>query len=571
MTQEPSNAAVQQVKGNEPGLIAPPAAEGISHSRSWTSRLPVIVAALAVIIGTGLIATTYPVFNQTTDEAQHFAAGLEWLDLGTYNYETLTPPLGRAATAVGPYLAGTRCQGDPNVWAEGNILLAYQGHYQRTLTLARLGTLPFFWLACFVIWRFAARTYEPWLATLAVVLFAFCPLVLAHAGLATVDMAVTAMFLCALVCFWSFLQEPKASSAALAAFTAGLAVLCKLSAVPYLGVSCTALYVYSAIKTKRIPPWKYIGVGALTMVLTIWAGYRFSVGPILQKARLTPLMTARLQQMPPSLAKAITSVPVPAPSFFLGVLRAFELNKGVEYGYLLGQVYQGGRWDFFPVGIAVKTPIPFLLLAILGVILVAIRRARNAVLLLVGVAGPLLIAMSSNENIGLRYALPVYPFLAILAAYAGLWLWRAGTSAATSYACRAIVVILVLWNVVGTVHAAPDFIPYFNEVAAPYSSRILVDSDFDWGQDLKRLAAVLKERNIGFFWVAYEGTADLKLQDMPPSRMLQSNQKPAGWIAISEFKLKTDADQFGWLENYQPVCRAGKTIRLYHFDTAPAN
>lgn len=575
MTHEPpsstSEVSIQPVSGNEPVSMKPQTNEAISGSGAWVSRLPAMLAVLAVIFGTALIATTYSVFNQTTDEAQHFAAGLEWLDAGTYNYETLTPPLARAATAVGPYLAGVRGQGVRNVWAEGNSLLAYQGHYQRTLTLARLGTLPFFWLACFVMWRFAARHYEPWLATLAVVFFAFCPLVLAHAGLATVDMGVTAMFLCALVCFWNFLQQPKASSAALAAVTAGLAILCKLSAVPYLGVSCGALYLYSALKMRRVPPWKYVGVAVLTFALTNWAGYRFSVGPILQEARLTPLMAARLQSMNPSVAHAIVSVPVPAPSFFLGVLRAVELNKDTEHGYLLGQNYPGGRWDFFPVGIAVKTPIPFLLLAILGVVLVIIHRAHDSALLLVGVAGPLLVAMASNENLGVRYALPIFPFLAMLAAYAGVWLWHKGSSAATAYACKTIVVVLVLWNVVGTIRAAPDFIPYFNEVAAPYNSRILVDSDLDWGQDLKRLAAVLKQRNIGFFWVAYEGTADLKQQDMPPSRMLQPDQKPAGWIAISEFKLKTEADQFGWLEKYQPVCRAGKSIRLYYFEAAPAN
>ena len=376
MTQEPISSASEV--SVESGSLEPQTKTRISGSGAWISRLPAILAVLAVIVATSLIATTYSVFNQTTDEAQHFAAGLEWLDAGTYNYETLTPPLARAATAVGPYLAGVRGQGVLNVWAEGNTLLAYQGHYQRTLTLARLGTLPFFWLACFVMWRFAARNYEPWLATLAVVFFAFCPLVLAHAGLATVDMGVTAMFLCALISFWNFLQQPKASSAALAAFTAGLAVLCKLSAVPYLGVSCGALYLYFAIKTKRLPPWKYVGVGVLTIALTIWAGYRFSVGPVLQKARLTPLMAERLQHMPPSEAKALLTIPVPAPSFFLGIIRAVELNKArLEYGYLLGQTYQGGRWDFFPVGIAVKTPIPFLLLAIFGVVLVLIRRAPN--------------------------------------------------------------------------------------------------------------------------------------------------------------------------------------------------
>ena len=128
-------------------------------------------------------------------------------------YIPLTPPLARIAMALGPYLAGSRSLGNADVWKEGNALLEHGGHYQRTLTLARLGILPFFWLACFVLWRFISRNYGQWHAALAVLLFAFCPPVLANASLATTDMAVTAMFLLALVCFWEFLQEPKASSA----------------------------------------------------------------------------------------------------------------------------------------------------------------------------------------------------------------------------------------------------------------------------------------------------------------------------------------------------------------------
>src|ERR1019366_5669058 len=225
------------------------------------------------------------------------------LDRGTYFRDTLTPPLARVAIALGPYLAGSRSQGRSNVWDEGNAILEYQGHYQRTLTLARLGILPFFWLACFVLWRLVSRTYRYWHAALSVVLFSFCPLVLAHASLATIDMALTAMFLLALVCFWNFLQEPKLSTAVLAGVTIALAILCKLSAVPYLGISCTALYVYVLIEKRHIPSWKYIGIGAAAVALTIWAGYRFSVGPILHQGQLTPNEMTHLRRLPGTVAR----------------------------------------------------------------------------------------------------------------------------------------------------------------------------------------------------------------------------------------------------------------------------
>jgi 4-amino-4-deoxy-L-arabinose transferase-like glycosyltransferase len=195
-----------------------------------------------------------------------------------------------------------------------------------------------------------------------VLLFAFCPPILAHASLAATDMAVTAMFVLALVCFWNFLQEPKPSSAAFAGVTMALAILSKLSAVPYLGISCTALYVYALIEKRHIPSWKYIAIGGAAVALTIWAGYRFSVGPIVREGHISPLEMAHLRRLPGSVAKAFFFRGVPAPEFFKGLSKLFGLTEGRDNGYLFGETYRGGRWYFFPVAIAVKTPIPLLLL-----------------------------------------------------------------------------------------------------------------------------------------------------------------------------------------------------------------
>lgn len=239
---------------------------------------------------------------------------------------------------------------------------------------------------------------------------------------------------------------------------------------------------------------------------------------------------------------------------------------------MLGENYRGGRWYFFPIAIAVKTPIPLLLLAMAGAVKSLIRpRLAIWVLPVVGVAGPLSVAMASNANLGLRYVLVIYPFLAMLGGYAVVWLWQMGSSATKISPYKVIVILLVVWNIASCVRAAPDFIPYFNELAAPYGSKILVDSDFDWGQDLNRLSAVLQQQHIDSVWIAYEGSADLNRRGLPYWQPLLANQKPSGWIAISEFKLKTLPEDFGWLENYRPERVVGKTIRLYHFEVAPQN
>jgi hypothetical protein len=53
--------------------------------------------------------------------------------------------------------------------------------------------------------------------------------------------------------------------------------------------------------------------------------------------------------------------------------------------------------------------------------------------------------------------------------------------------------MLTLWLAgTGALHH-PDYIPYFNELVQGQPDRVLCDSDYDWGQDTKRLAAALKQ------------------------------------------------------------------------------
>jgi hypothetical protein len=85
------------------------------------------------------------VYSNTWDEPEHLAAGVELLDRGKYEYDTEHPPLGRLLIALGPWLGGAHSFGTPppDGTQEGVDILYDGGHYWRTLTLARLGTMPF--------------------------------------------------------------------------------------------------------------------------------------------------------------------------------------------------------------------------------------------------------------------------------------------------------------------------------------------------------------------------------------------------------------------------------------------
>ena len=155
-----------------------------------------LVAALILFASIRIVAT-YTVFNHTSDEPAHIACGMEWLDQHVYTWETQHPPLARVAAALGPYLLGIRSQGTPrrgdlSMSLEGTAILYRGHHYDRTLAAARLGELPFFWAACLVVYGWGRRYFGPAVGIAALFLFSFVPTVLAHAGLATTDMALTA-------------------------------------------------------------------------------------------------------------------------------------------------------------------------------------------------------------------------------------------------------------------------------------------------------------------------------------------------------------------------------------------
>ena len=102
------------------------------------------------------------------------------------------PPLARVMGALGPWLAGEHWTPTGNTTTDGTSVLGYDAHYDRMLALARLGMLPFFLLACVMVFLWGNRTGGPVAGLMATFLFTTIPPVLAHATLVTTDMAATA-------------------------------------------------------------------------------------------------------------------------------------------------------------------------------------------------------------------------------------------------------------------------------------------------------------------------------------------------------------------------------------------
>ena len=523
------------------------------------------VSVALVLIASIRIIATYTVFNHTCDEPAHIACGMQWLDKGVYRWEPQHPPLARVAAALGPYLLGIRSQGtvDRNLFAkfaEGTAILYRDHHYDLTLALARLGTLPFFWMACVVVYWWGKRYYGAAVGALGVFLFSFLPPVLAHAGLATTDMAITAFLGAAFVSGLAWVEQPTWAHAIWFGAGSGLMVLSKFSCLAFFPASVAAAlawYVYSErpkiawvarAARERLPSF---GLAVLVACLLIWAGYRFSFGKV-----------------------EFANLRLPAPELYRGIQQVFEHNTQGHAGYLLGQRSTTGWWYFFELALAVKTPLAFLILLGFGVRLALGKRERSKRpwLPLMFAGGILLVGLFTRINIGLRHVLPVYVGFAVLAALAVVRLWELG--GARKWA-RIALPLLVVWLAGSSLGSHPDYLAYFNALGGSQPEKILVDSDLDWGQDMKRLSRRLHEAGAREVTFLQAFVADLEREHGFPTirdKVDVMNPSP-GWNAVEVTSWKGSRLGLGerypqavlWPDRYPQQERVGKSILLYYF------
>jgi 4-amino-4-deoxy-L-arabinose transferase-like glycosyltransferase len=462
------------------------------------------------------------------------------------------------------------------VFREGNRLLETSGRYERNLAMARLGVIPFFVLGCLAIFWLTRHHFGLGAAVAAVGFASTTPMILAHGGVATTDMAFTATLLLALVSIHRYLDAPAKLAAVGVGAAAALPLVTKLSAVTFLPASVAAVVALALLSRKRgeriglIRP-SHLALIAATTVLVIWATYRFSVGtPLHADGRLLERF-AGTSGPPAALHRVFTSVAnwrvVPAVEWFAGVKDLLADNAEGRKAYLLGKTYLGGDPLYFPVGVLVKTPIAVLLLEVGGILLawgVARSTGRWLVLAPVAAAGAiLLMALPGNINIGVRHVLPLF---LLVTPYAGLATARLWSSRGWH---RAGLAALLLWCAWSTTRVHPDYLAYFNEAALFSREPLLVNSDLDWGQDAKRLVSAARELQIDSLHLEYFGSADLRRRGLERFDLLSDYTPVTGWVAISRSALalgrvfEVPSDQFAWLKAYPVARKIGESILLY--------
>src|SRR5205085_11543138 len=103
---------------------------------------------------------------------------------------------------------------------------------------------------------------------------------LAHSGIATTDMAVTAGVVFSLYRFTLWMEQPNPRNSVLWGVATAMAMLAKFSAFLVVPLCSLAILLLYCVSKRRFPPVrvKMLALACAAAFLLIWAAYRFSIG-----------------------------------------------------------------------------------------------------------------------------------------------------------------------------------------------------------------------------------------------------------------------------------------------------
>jgi hypothetical protein len=461
---------------------------------------------------------------------------------------------------------------------------------------ARLPMLALSLVGGCVLWRCSRELWGENAAMMAAALWVVTPEVLAHGGLATVDLGATSFGLIACYGFWRWLRRMTLLGAVVAGVLLGTALLAKFTML-VLPVAWTLAWVGVRIghrcrtnltvngtgecrsrgdQSKSLPARSLTRdiaqavAGTGVALLIVNSGYLFQEtcrplgsfafvssvlrGPVNDSLNESEAITERGPTTGNRFADSwLATIPVPLlKEFLLGFdeqLQHAEVRDADTPArftfYLKGARSRHGWWYYYLYAMLLKTPVGSIALCFTAIAAALLSRDYRADLtseMVLWLPPTVIIgAMSfgTEINIGVRYVLPAWPFLILATARLGR-AWMLGDTP-----MKVIVVAWFSWTALSALSVHPHYLSYFNELAGGPNNgwRYLADSNIYWGQDLLELKRWVREHpDAQPMHIAYAGTVDPHIvgleYELPPSSIIKTGEwdrygpRP-GWFAVS--------------------------------------
>ncbi len=506
---------------------------------SWKAVLAV-TALLALHLALGLWSAARQ--SVTVDEIYHLTGGYCFNRLGDYRIHSDNGVLPQRLHALPALLAGAKpppLEGNA-AWRGADVtVVCYQFFYEcgndhwPLLMAARAVNALFGVGVCLLVFGWARRLGGALAGWVALALATLSPTLLAHAPLATTDVAAAFFLTASAGAFWAHLRAGTWPVTLGSAVVFGLACVTKFSAVLLVPIFLAlagghlGLAPAGARRIGRVA----LGLGAHAVVawLIIWAcfGFRYAafapgLPPVENFAATWNWLLDRAGWQG-GVLRQMRDLHLLPEAFLYGYTGTF-LGSLERAAYLAGEFSNTGWRSFFPLTFLWKSTPAELAGVALGIVIAAtrIRKLRpwlvrlSPLLALVAVYG--VVAIKSHLNIGHRHLLPLYPALfiatGVAVAQGATHRWRI-TLAATFAGLQALAAFAVF----------PHFLAYFNVLAGgpAHGWQLLVDSSLDWGQDLAGLKRWLASHHPGPaappVYLSYFGSGEPSYYDLPVRRL----------------------------------------------------
>ncbi len=399
---------------------------------------------------------------------------------------------------------------------------------------ARVATLGFWWILLGYTWVSARALGGRWAGRLAVAALACDPNFLAHATLATTDIAVTACLLALFYHYWRGRDRSWQTRIGWPAFWFGASILAKASGLVFgvlgLGVIEIArlwrqqqlqgtghwLPTPAQLKQPVLDLWQ-IGILGMGMVfLYCWSDWA-PLPSLVQWATSLPAGEMRTVALWVGEHLCIFS------NAGVGLVRQVSHNLRGHGVYILGVTHPRAVWYYFPVLLTMKATLLFLV-APIAILVVGWKRLRKDHWLsnwpLLTALGLLLFTPLCRVQIGIRFMLPLLCLATIGLAVGWVQTIQGSPLRSRRRMMFGATVLAVLLVALGTLHNWPHALCHINPLWGGREAgyRLVSDSNYDWGQGLKELAEWQQQAGRGTVDVWYFGK-DPSVNE-PPLRSL---------------------------------------------------
>lgn len=545
-------------------------------------RYSVPIVIFLALVFTALAVSSLSIKSPVCDEsAHHVPVGYVFLKTGDFTFATDSPVLARYIGAFPLLFMNVQLPLERTFWARDDraefsrefLYSLNRNISERIIFMARL---PMVLLAVFgglYLFFWVRKNYDEVTALFAAFFYFLSPNILAHARFATTDIGAAVFIMCSVLSFWSFLKSFGNKEAVISGVFLGLALMTKYSALLLL----PAYLITLIVKGKGRGFAVFFLVLAVSFIV-LWAGYAFEFKPFLQgvlrEGPKVELFRSIITQINPSASEEtienyvqyLYTMPIPLSSYLLGVIGVLKHGAEGAATYFLGEWGSKGNPLYYLVGFLIKTPLPVIISFVAGTVL-TLRKEKLRPLglyLLFIIFLFAIMASRANLQIGMRYLLPVYPLVFIIASIFIVELFR------SKLIYKVIGAALIVWSILVQILIWPHYLSYFNEFAGGPDNgwKYLRDSNIDWGQDLKAVKGYMQENDVDEITLSYYGEADPSLYNIDfrhiPPEEVKTPSKTAYAVSVQNL------DNVKWTRDYEPTEKAGYSIFIYDFRASQA-